>query len=107
MAKFAGMIGFAELVETSPGVFTEVITERPYKGDVVRMSRRLEGADKINSDINVSNSFSIVSDPFADTHFFAMRYVTWMGARWKISNVILERPRLILNIGGLYNGPTS
>lgn len=106
MAKFYGKIGFASTVETVPGVHVEQITERSYKGDVIRNTRRLEGADQVNSDINVSNSISIVSDPYADGNFFAMRYLHWMGVRWKVTSVEVRRPRLILTIGGVYNGPT-
>lgn len=104
MAKFYGSIGYAETVETKPGVWEEVITERKYFGDIIRNSRRLQTADKLNDDITVSNEISIVADPFANMNFHLMRYVEFMGAKWKISNVDVQYPRLILTIGGLYNG---
>ena len=103
MPKFYGPIGYAETKETAPGVWTEVITERYYYGDVNRNTRRLQTSDKVNDDINVSNEISIVADPFANGNFHAMRYVGFMGAKWKISNVEVQYPRLILSIGGLYN----
>lgn len=103
MPKFYGPIGYAETKETAPGVWTEVITERYYYGDVIRNTRRLQTSDKVNDDINVSNEISIVADPFANGNFHAMRYVGFMGAKWKISNVEVQYPRLILSIGGLYN----
>lgn len=103
MPKFYGPIGYAETKETAPGVWTEVITERYYYGDVNRNTRRLQTSDKVNDDINVSNEISIVADPFANGNFHAMRYVGFMGAKWKISNVEVQYPRLILLIGGLYN----
>jgi hypothetical protein len=34
-----------------------------------------------------------------------MRYVEWMNARWKITSIDVKRPRVILTIGGVYNGP--
>ena len=104
MAKFFGSIGFAESVETSPGVWDEAITERTYYGDLSRNVRRLQSGDKVNDDVNVSNEISIVADPFANQNFHSMRYVEFMGAKWKINNVEVQYPRLILTIGGLYNG---
>lgn len=105
MAKFYGKIGYIDTVETSPGVWEEQITERNYYGDVIRNTRRLQTADKLNDDINISNEFSIVADPYAMNHFYSMKYIEFMGAKWKISNVDASTyPRLILSVGGLYNG---
>lgn len=104
MAKWFGHIGYAEIMETSPGVWEEQITVREYYGDLTRNTRRLQSADKVNDDININNELSIVSDPYAMNHFFAMRYAEFMGAKWKITNVEVQYPRLILSLGGLYNG---
>lgn len=104
MPKWFGAIGFAETVETSPGIHEEVITDRYYYGDVHRYSRRLQGSDKLNDDINVSNEISIVADPFAVDHIHSMRNIEFQGARWKVSNVEVAPPRLVLSVGGLYNG---
>lgn len=104
MGKFYGSIGYAETVETSPGVWVEQITERKYYGDVNRDSRRLQSANQLNDNINVSSEISIVADPYACNHFHSMRYVEFMGAKWKISTVEPKPPRLILTLGGLYNG---
>ena len=104
MGKFYGSIGYAELVETAPGVWVEQITERKYYGDVNRDGRRRQGAKQVNDDISVSSEISIVADPYAYNHFHTMRYVEFMGAKWKISPVEPKPPRLILSIGGLYNG---
>lgn len=104
MGKFYGSIGYAETVETSPGVWVEQITERKYYGDANRDSRRLQSANQLNDNINVSSEISIVADPYAYNHFHSMRYVEFMGAKWKISTVEPKPPRLILTLGGLYNG---
>lgn len=104
MAKWYGLIGYAENVETTPGVWEEQITERPYYGDVVRNTRRLQNSDSVNDNIDVSNEISIVADPFANQNFHAMRYIEFMGARWKITSVEVQYPRLRLTIGGVYNG---
>ena len=103
MAKFFGKIGYAVSVEMSPGVWGEQITEREYFGDLIRNTRRLQASDKLNDDINISNEISIVADPFAYQNFHSMRYVEFMGAKWKISNVEVQYPRLILTVGGVYN----
>ena len=84
MGKFYGSIGYAETVETSPGVWVEQITERKYYGDVNRDSRRLQSANQLNDNINVSSEISIVADPYAYNHFHSMRYAEFMGAKWKI-----------------------
>ena len=104
MGKFYGSIGYAETVETSPGGWVERITERKYYGDVNRDSRRLQSANQLNDNINVSSEISIVADPYAYNHFHSMRYVEFMGAKWKVSTVEPKPPRLILTLGGLYNG---
>lgn len=104
MAKWFGKIGFAETKETTPGVWSEVITTHEYYGDVSRNSRRLQTSDKLNDDINISNEISIVADPFANNNFHSMRYIEFMGAKWKITNVEVKYPRLVLTLGGLYNG---
>ena len=104
MAKYYGKIGYAELTETTPGVWTEQIVEREYYGDLIRNSRRLQTADKVNDDVNISNQLSIVSDPYAINNFHTMRYAEFMGAKWKITDVEVSYPRLTLTLGGVYNG---
>ena len=104
MAKWYGIIGYAETVETVPGVWKEQITKRSYYGDLTRNSRRLQTADKLNDDININNELSIVSDPYAMNNFHSMRYAEFMGTKWKISNVEVRFPRLVLTLGGEYNG---
>lgn len=107
MAKFYGKVGFAETTETRPGVWEEVITERDHYGDLLPNIRRLESGQSINDDVSLNNKISIVADPYAYDHFFSIRYVKWMGAAWKVSNVEVQYPRLILTIGGVYNGKTA
>lgn len=103
MAKIYGVIGYGKTVETTPGVWEEQITERPYYGELVRNTRRLQTSDALNDNINVANEISIVADSFANENFHAMRYVEFMGAKWKVTNVEVQYPRLILTIGGVYN----
>lgn len=103
MAKFYGEIGFGTSIETSPGVYEDQITTRNYYGDLIKNTRRLESSGSVNDDVNISNQISIVADPYANENFYTMRYVKFMGAKWKISDVEVQYPRLILTIGGVYN----
>ena len=104
MAKFYGVIGYAVTKMTEQGIYEEQIVETEYVGDVIRNTRRLRDGSKINDDINISNRISIIADPYAANNFHTMRYVVFMGAKWKISEVEVQYPRLILTLGGLYNG---
>ena len=104
MPKFCGNIGYAISKETTPGVWIENIVERQYFGDVYRNTRKLQSGNQVNDSIDISNEISILSDPFANENFHSMRYVTYMGAKWKVSSVEVRYPRLILTVGGLYNG---
>ncbi len=104
MTKWYGAIGYADTVETKPGVWKNQITEREYFGDVIRNIRRLQSSDQLNDDVDVSNEISIVADPYANENFHSMRYIEFMGAKWKISSVEVQHPRLLLTLGGVYNG---
>ena len=103
MAKWYGAIGYAETVETEPGIWEEQFTERNYDGDVTRNSRRLQNSGSVNDDINISNQISIIADPYAENHFYEMRYIKFMGAKWKITDIEVQYPRLILTLGGVCN----
>lgn len=104
MAKFYGVIGFASTVEERPGIWVEKIVPRNYYGDLIRNTRKLQSADQLNDNINIANDISILADPYANENFHMMRYVEFMGAKWKITSVEVQYPRLILSVGGVYNG---
>lgn len=109
MAKFYGNVGYGATVENPPGsgVWKDTITEVSYYGDVIRNSRRTQDGQYLNNDLTVGNSISIVADAYANEHFFAIRYVHWAGALWTVSEVEVQSPRLILRLGGVYNGPKA
>ena len=106
MAKFYGVIGYGEAVETAPGVWTDNIVEYHYYGDVIRNTRRIQEGENLNNDLSVGNSISIVADAYANEHFFAIRYIKWAGTLWIVSEVEVHSPRLTLRLGGVYHGPT-
>ena len=107
MAKFFGPVGYAVDRETAVDVIEEKPIERYCKGDLVRNNRRLDANQKVNDDVTVSNQISIVADSYALNHFFAIRYVKWQGAAWTVVDVDVKPPRLILTLGGVYNGETA
>lgn len=104
MAKWYGVIGYADNVEIEPGLYEDQIIERPYYGDLIRNTRKLQSSGEINDNINLSNEISIVADPYANQNFYKMRYIEFNGTKWKIADVEVQYPRLILQIGGLWNG---
>lgn len=104
MAKYYGLIGYAVTSEIRPGVWKEQIVEREYSGDILRNTRRLQSSDQVNDNVTVSNEISVLSDPFANENFHSIRYATWMGSKWKVTNVEVQYPRIILSLGGVYNG---
>jgi hypothetical protein len=104
MGKFYGEIGYGNTVETTPGVWTENITKRNYSGDVIRNSKRWQNTDRLNDDLTVNNEISIIADSFAYDNFHTIRYVKWMGVCWKVTDMDIQRPRIKLSIGGIYNG---
>lgn len=107
MAKFCGAIGFASEEETSPSVYTEDIEERIYYGDVIRSVRKWEGSEYLNDNFNIQNEISILADSFLMNHTHLMRYVSYLGTKWKISSCNMQYPRMILTIGGVYNAEPS
>lgn len=106
--KFYGKIAFRDTVETVPGIWKNQLTIREYMGDVIRNTRRLQtdSSDTID-DIKISNQISIVADQFAYNHFQSMLYVEFMGTKWKATDVEVQMPRLLITLGGEYNGDTG
>lgn len=107
MAKFVGNVGFAEVnVETSPGVFEDTIVEKKFYGDIVQDTRRFLDGSTIVDSLQIDNTISILTNAYANVHRNAMRYVVIDGVRWEIASIEIRRPRLLLRLGGVYNGPT-
>lgn len=104
MAKYCGEIGFVLTNETNPGVHEEKPIERLYFGDLNSNRRRLQSSGNLNDNVTISNEISIVADPFANENFHSIRYAKYMGAKWKVTDVNVQPPRLILTLGEVYNG---
>ena len=108
MARFFGKIGYGDTVESpvNSGIWIDEITEYEYYGDVIKTARTLEDGSSLNDNITVQNRISVIADKQAEDHFYGIKYVEWAGARWTVTKVDVERPRLILSLGSVYNGPT-
>lgn len=103
MAKFYGMVGYSETVESKPGVWTDEITERLYTGDIIQLSRSLRTSEGLNDNIELNEYVSVVADPYAMGNFMHIKYVEVRGIKWKIRNVEVQSPRLLLTLGEMYN----
>lgn len=104
MARFFGNVGYVISTNPSPGVYDQESISREYFGDEIKSGSRWKSGDVINDDVIITNEISIVADPFAYTNFSAIRWVGWMDNKWKVESIRIERPRLILSLGGIYNG---
>lgn len=105
MARFFGEVGYGHSVEGAAGVYKDVITERQYFGDIERNGRRMQEGQEVNSNLTLDFSVSIVADEYASENINAIRYVRWAGSLWAVTTVDIRRPRLVLRLGGVYNGP--
>ena len=104
MAKFFGNVGYVTMVKTAPGIMSEQETIRQYYGDEIQVGTKWVSSDKINDDFTVDSKISIVADGFAYQNFSGMRWVEWLGSKWKIASAQVESPRIVLTLGGVYNG---
>ena len=102
--KWYGIIGYVETVETEPGIWEEQVTERSYYGESTRLASKFQTSGGVNDNVDISNELSIVADPFAIEKFHAIRYAVIGNVKWKVTTVTPQFPRLILSIGGVYNG---
>ena len=104
MAKWHGKVGYVTSVETEPGIWVTEATERPYSGDILKLSSRWATSSNLNDNVSITNQISILADPFAYQNFSSIKYVEFMDAVWEVSSTDVQYPRLILTMGGLWNG---
>lgn len=111
MAKFYGTIGYVEMIEGELGVYVEHSTERSYSGDLIKNYSRYEPSGGVNDNLTVSNKISVIADPYASEHFYAIRYVKFqipkLGGIWEVTGAEVQYPRIVLTLGGVYNGDTA
>lgn len=107
MAKYHGIIGFVANIETQPGFYNNIATEKKYSGDVKRLTRRLESSSDICKTPNADIQISILADSFAYKNWHMIRYVEWNDAFWEVRSIDIMRPRITITLGGLYNGHSN
>lgn len=104
--KWSGMIGFMIQKETSPGIWESIFVERKYIGDLSNRSYRYQNSNEVHDDVSVSNTISIVSDSYIHDNYGYIRYVTYKGFKWKVDNIKISAPRILLTLGGMFNENT-
>lgn len=104
MARYSGDIGFIENKLTAPGKWKPQTTKRHYYGDINRSIRKLEAGPGVNDNVVINNEISIIADPYATAHVFAIRFAEWQGVQWKVTNAEVLYPRIVLTLGGIYHG---
>lgn len=109
--RFSGKVGYVIPVERviegyedqHSGIFDEIINEKKYSGDVLRDYSSWNNSSQINGSPILHNDISIIADQFAYQNFQWIRYIHYMNADWAVTSIEVQRPRLLLKIGGLYN----
>jgi hypothetical protein len=105
MAKWFGYVGYAIPEEIRPGVWKDRIVKRQYSGDVEKSTSRWSSSNEgTNDNLTLDKQISIVVDPFAHHNYSSIKFIEFMGVAWKVVSVNPQYPRLILTIGGVYNG---
>ena len=104
MPKARVLIGFATHEHSDVGIFTERIEARKYYVDVLRNNRKWQNGERLNDNIDIGADFSFIADPFVRNNIGNFRYVEFGGAKWKVTSVEVQYPRVTVGVGGVYNG---
>jgi hypothetical protein len=102
--RFFDKVGYGIPTDLGDGVWSDSIVERSYYGTVRDVTHSIEPSDKVNDDVRLQNDISILADAFAYENFSFIKYVSWAGSLWTVNSVKVERPRLLLSLGGPWNG---
>lgn len=106
MTKYAGLVGYVTQIETRPGIWEPKSTEKKMTGDVLNLGHSYDTGNKVNDDITLQHKISLVGSPYAYSNLYNLRYLWYMGEKWKIIGVAVERPRIVVTIGGVWNATT-
>ena len=108
MARFHDKVGFLiPIDDQNTGISTNRVVERPYYGSVIEHTRRWESSEHTNDDLNITNQIEITANDYAFKHMSSIAYVRFMGSYWKVVSIRVNAPRIILSLGGVWNGPVE
>lgn len=103
MAKYSGLVGYVTQGETTPGVWSSIENPVPMRGDLIRASLSRQNDSKVNSDVSLNHRVSLIGDAYAFQQYYNIRWIELDGLRWEVNSVELQRPRIIVTIGGPWN----
>jgi hypothetical protein len=103
MAKFTGKVGFIEFVESEPGLFRPVVIEKSFSGDLLLDRRGWKASEHTSGDVFVSNRISLLANADLVNNLANIKYVIFMGVKWKVATFEILLPRVILTLGEVYN----
>lgn len=105
MTKYSGLVGYVTQEETSPGIWSSVVIEKKMRGDVLRLSNSFnQEPNQVNDNVVIQQRISVVADPYSYANFTSLKYVIYLGVKWKVTGIESQRPRLILTLGDVWNG---
>lgn len=102
MSKFYDKIGFVRTEETDPGIWVPIEEERLYSGEVTQSTARWEDNGRINANLEINHTVSVILDSYITHNMFALRYVCYAGRRWNVTKISVLPPRMILTLGSEY-----
>jgi len=108
--RYCAKLGFRDTKEkfdadgNPTSIWVEVITERTYKADVINNTYRNQQQESVNDNYVINVKLSMLAcDAFTISHLNSIIYCDWLGHKWKVTSVDIQRPRLIVTLGGDYN----
>lgn len=104
MSRYAGLVTYVTQAETRPGVWTEVVEQHFMKGDMLRKGSSFQNGDKVHSDVSLNHRVSLVADDYALGNYYDIKRLEVDGKQWVVESIEIQRPRIIVTLGGLYNG---
>lgn len=103
MTRYSGLVGYGQQVEVEPGVWDTEDKEVMMKGDLLRQNANIQDSG-INDKVSLNHRVSLIGDAYAFDNYYNMKWVTVNGFKWAVSAIELQRPRLIVTLGGIWNG---
>ena len=107
MGRFSGNIGFVETVENpiNSGIWSNNTTVRRYTGDIIQKSLSwIPNTESVNDSLSTNTIISIIADSYALNNLHRLKYVELYNVKWEVVSFKIQRPRIDITIGGVYNG---